>query len=144
MKHLAWYAHHASAFLETPLSERALSECINSLTGLGSLACSCVQLKVTDIAKCICHFKKKKKATRHTTETQRSQPALLGACRKRHPSDMNWILKKYGYNLRTILMLYQRRYCKQRYKGKSTQISIFPSWSLQHVYLHFSEKPLRV
>lgn len=61
MKHLAWYAHHASVFLETPLSERALSECINSLTGLGSLACSCVQLKVTDIAKCICHLKKKKK-----------------------------------------------------------------------------------
>lgn len=52
MKHLAWYAHHASVFLETPLSE-----CINSLTGLGSLACSCVQLKVTDIAKCLYHLK---------------------------------------------------------------------------------------
>lgn len=59
MKHLAWYAHHASVFRETPLSEGALSEYINSLAGLGSLACSCVQLKVTDIAKCICHLETK-------------------------------------------------------------------------------------
>jgi len=68
MKHLAWYAHHASVFLETPLSE-----CINSLTGLGSLACSCVQLKVTDIAKCLCHLERKKerKTSKHTTKPMR-------------------------------------------------------------------------
>ena len=69
MKHLAWYAHHASVFLETPLSEGALSECINSLAGLGSLACSCVQLKVTDTAKCICHLKKKRKRKKPNTNT---------------------------------------------------------------------------
>lgn len=72
MKHLAWYARHASVFLETPLSEGALSECINSLAGLGSLVCSCVQLKVTDIAKCICHLKKNQ-TPKILTKKQRSQ-----------------------------------------------------------------------
>lgn len=129
MKHLAWYAHHVSVFRETPLSEGAISEYINSLAGLGSLACSCVQLKVTDIAKCIYHLETKathillneqqqqkqkqqpnqtkqtykhknpaqptkktthKKSPHQTLEAppqknQRSQQALLGTCRKRHP-----------------------------------------------------------
>lgn len=68
MKHLAWYAHHASVFLETPLSE-----CINSLTGLGSLACSCVQLKVTDIAKCLCHLKRKKEKKNQQTHNKANE-----------------------------------------------------------------------
>lgn len=85
MRLLAWYAHHASAFLETPLLEGAVSECINSLAGLGSLACSCVQLKVTVTAKCICHFKKKNK--HQTPHEKASQQALQGTCRKRQSSE---------------------------------------------------------